>query len=79
MRGDLSGTCCVGGNVGVKQEQINLMNELKIAIEPIIKKYIEEETLDTADVVYCSMLEAEEIALQTKRAMRKRLEGNKVK
>lgn len=62
----------------MKQEQINLMNELKIVIEPIIKKYIEEETLDTADVVYCSMLEAEEIALQTKRAMRKRLEGEKV-
>lgn len=55
----------------MKQEQINLMNELKIAIEPIIKKYIEDETLDIADVVYCSMLEAEEIALQTKRAMRR--------
>ena len=44
----------------------------------VLKKYIEAETLDTADVVYCSMLEAEEIALQTKRAMRKRLEGDKV-
>lgn len=53
------------------QAQLDLMKELNVAIEPIIKKYIEEEILDTADVVYCSMLEAEEIALATKRAMRK--------
>ena len=53
------------------QAQLDLMKELNVAIEPIIKKYIEEEILDTADVVYCGMLEAEEIALATKRAMRK--------
>ena len=53
------------------QAQLDLMKELNVAIEPIIKKYIEEEILDTADVVYCSMLEAEEIAFATKRAMRK--------
>lgn len=53
------------------QKQLDLMNELKSVMEPIIKRYIKEGILDTADVVYCSMLEAEEIALQTKRAMRK--------
>lgn len=61
----------------MKQEQIDLMNELKIVIEPIIKKYIQTEILDTADVVYCSMLEAEEIALQTKRTMRKEMIGRR--
>ena len=57
----------------MKQAQLDLMNELKIVMEPIIQKYIKTEILDTADVVYCSMLEAEEIALQTKRAMRKEM------
>lgn len=53
------------------QAQLDLMKELNVAIEPIIKKYIEEGNLDVADVVYCSMLEAETIALATKRTMRK--------
>ena len=61
----------------MKQAQLDLMNELKIVMEPIIQKYIKTEILDTADVVYCSMLEAEEIALQTKRAMRKEMVGRK--
>lgn len=53
------------------QAQLDLMKELNGAIEPIIKKYIEKEILDVADVVYCSILEAETIALATKRRMRK--------
>ena len=53
----------------MKQEQLDLMKELEVAISPIIKRYIEEEILDVADVVYCSLLEAEEIALRTKRKM----------
>ena len=53
------------------QAQLDLMKELNIAIEPIIQKYIEKENLDVADAVYCSMLEAETIALATKRAMKK--------
>ena len=53
------------------QAQLDLMKELNVAIKPIIKKYIEEGNLDVANVVYCSMLEAETIALATKRAMRK--------
>ena len=53
------------------QAQLDLMKELNVAIEPIIKKYIEEGKLDVADVVYCSMVEAETIALATTRTMRK--------
>ena len=53
------------------QAQLELMKELNVAIEPIIKKYIEKGNLDVADVVYCSMLEAETIALATKRTMRR--------
>ena len=49
------------------QKQLDLMKELHQAIEPIIKKYIENEGLDIADVVYCSMVEAETIALAIKR------------
>ena len=55
----------------MKQRQLDLMKELGEAIEPIIKKYIEEGVLDTADVVYCSIVEAEEIALKTKRAIKR--------
>ena len=49
------------------QKQLELMKELNQAIEPIIKKYIENEGLEIADVVYCSMVEAETIALAIKR------------
>ena len=49
------------------QKQLNLMKELNQVIEPIIKKYIENEGLEIADIVYCSMVEAETIALATKR------------
>ena len=49
------------------QKQLDLMKELNKAIEPIIEKYIKEGDLDVADVVYCSMVEAETIALATKR------------
>ena len=51
------------------QKQLDLMKELNQVIEPIIKKYIENEGLEIADVVYCSMVEAETIALATKRRM----------
>ena len=51
------------------QAQLDLMKELNQAIEPIVKKYLEEGKLDIADVVYCSMVEAETIALATKRRM----------
>ena len=57
------------------QAQLDLMKELNVAIEPIIKRYIQEGKLDVADIVYCSLLEAETIALATKRTMRK--EANK--
>ena len=51
------------------QKQLDLMKELNQAIEPIIKKHIENNGLDIADVVYCSMVEAETIALATKRRL----------
>ena len=53
------------------QIQLDLMKEINQAIEPIIKKYIEEGKLDVSDAVYCSMVEAETIALATKRRMLK--------
>ena len=53
------------------QKQLDLMKELNQVIEPIIKKYIENEGLEIADVVYCSMIEAETIALATKRRITK--------
>ena len=63
-------------------KQLELMKELHQAIEPIIKKYIENEGLDIADVVYCSMVEAETIALTIKRKMirdSKNTEGKELK
>ena len=51
------------------QKQLDLMKELHQVIEPIIKKYIENDGLEIADVVYCSMVEAETIALAIKRRM----------
>ena len=54
------------------QVQLDLMKELNQAIEPIIKKYIEEDKIDVADAVYCSMVEAETIALATKRRLLKK-------
>lgn len=53
------------------QKQLDLMKELNKAIEPIVEKYIKEGDLDVADVVYCSMVEAETIALATKRRITK--------
>ena len=54
------------------QKQLDLMKELNKAIESIIEKYIKEGDLDIADVVYCSMVEAETIALATKRRLLKK-------
>ena len=62
------------------QKQLDLMKELNQVIEPIIKKYIENEGLEVADVVYCNMVEAETIALATKRRMirdKKEMTGRK--
>ena len=53
------------------QEQLNMMNELKIVIAPIIEKYMKNSNLSVSDVVYCTMSESEIIALKTARHLRR--------
>ena len=57
------------GDKAMTQKQLDLMKELNQVIDPIIRKYIENEGLEITDVVYCSMVEAETIALAAKRKM----------
>lgn len=54
----------------MKQEHVDLINDMESVLKPIIEKHMQEKGLDIADVVYCSCFSAEEIALRIKREMR---------
>ena len=54
----------------MKAKHSDLVDELEIALTPIIEKHMKKKGLDIEDIVYCCCFEAEEIALKIKRRSR---------
>lgn len=51
-------------------DQVNLVNEIKNSTRSIIEKYMKEQNFDVANIVYCSIITSEELALQIVRIMK---------
>jgi hypothetical protein len=57
--------------MGTQQVHLDFMREIGEAVEPIIKKYLENQGLTLAEITYYSSREAEEIALREIRHKRR--------
>ena len=58
--------------LGTQQKHLDFMREIEEAVEPIIKKHIENQDLTLAEIVYYSGIQVEEIALREIRHIRRK-------
>lgn len=57
----------------MNDKQVKLVEKLESVMKDIIRKSMQEDGLEIADIVYCSVFVGEELALRTKREQNKQL------